>query len=47
MMEKAAPRPVFGALAQFLLHGIAMDVVELLYELLMIKRGIRDGPYPS
>jgi len=35
-MEKAAPRPVFGALAQSPLHRIAVNVVELLYELFMI-----------
>jgi hypothetical protein len=35
-MDKAAPRPVFGALAQSRLHRVAMNVVELLYELRMI-----------
>jgi hypothetical protein len=36
VMEKAAPRPVFGALAQSLLHRVPMNVVELLYKLLKI-----------
>ena len=35
-MEKAAPPPVFGTLAQSRLHRVAMNVVELLYKLRMI-----------
>jgi hypothetical protein len=35
-MEKAAPWPVFRALAESLLHWVAMNVMELLYKLRMI-----------
>ena len=36
MMEKAAPRPVFGALPQSLLHRVPMNVMKLLYKLRLI-----------
>jgi hypothetical protein len=36
VMEKAAPRPVFGALAQSLCHRVPMNVVQFLYKLRMI-----------
>src|ERR1043166_6965805 len=36
VMDKAAARPVFGALAQSLLHRVPMNVVELLDKLRMI-----------
>jgi hypothetical protein len=36
VMKKAAPRPVFRALAQSPLHRVAVNVVELLYKLRMI-----------
>src|SRR5947209_3005965 len=35
-MEKAAPRPVFGARAQSFFHRVPMNVVQFLYELRMI-----------
>ena len=36
VMEKVAPRPVFGALLQSLLHPVPMNVMKLLYKLRMI-----------
>jgi hypothetical protein len=36
VMEKAAPRPLFGALLQSLLHPVPMNVMKLLYKLRMI-----------
>jgi len=35
-MEEAAPRPVFGALAQSLFHRVPMNVVQFLYKPRMI-----------
>ena len=35
-MQKAAPPQVFGALAQSGLYRVAMNVVDILYELRMI-----------
>ena len=36
VMEKAAAWPIFGALAQSMLHRVPMNVVKLLYKLRMI-----------
>ena len=47
VMEKAAPRPVFGARAQSFFHRVPMNVVQFLYELQKAGKQVQFMIYPK